>query len=168
MIDRVSRDGRAGNLRVQEIAVHHRLVGRAVLRRLDLSRHHEEGGSVGPGVRGGVVQLVRLGHGIVDVHAGELVALASHTPIQMCGVAFAVRAAIDEFRAEGFREGDVIMVNDPYRGGNHLPDVSLITPFFWTTIQVWALTLTVMSPCRVVSTRLLVATDLTLPASLTG
>lgn len=61
---------------------------------------------------------------------GELVAVASHTPIQMAGVSFATREAIDEFRAEGFEDGDVIIVNDPYRGGNHLPDVSLITPFF--------------------------------------
>ncbi|WP_153505640.1 hydantoinase B/oxoprolinase family protein [Cumulibacter manganitolerans] len=42
----------------------------------------------------------------------------------------AVRNAVDEFGPENLRPGDVLMVNDPYRAGNHVNDICFIRPVF--------------------------------------
>ena len=39
---------------------------------------------------------------------------------------FSVRYAIDAMSAEGFAPGDAVLLNDPYRGGSHLPDVTIV------------------------------------------
>jgi phospholipid/cholesterol/gamma-HCH transport system permease protein len=43
---------------------------------------------------------------------------------------FAVMACIDRFPLAEMRPGDVFILNDPYRGGTHLPDITLIAPIF--------------------------------------
>ncbi|MDH5517506.1 MAG: hydantoinase B/oxoprolinase family protein [Gammaproteobacteria bacterium] len=58
---------------------------------------------------------------------GELLAQAAHIPVHMGSMAYAmadVVALID------WQPGDMVMLNDPYMGGTHLPDVSLIAPLF--------------------------------------
>lgn len=42
----------------------------------------------------------------------------------------AVRNAVEEYGPEKLQEGDVLMVNDPYRGGNHVNDICFIRPVF--------------------------------------
>lgn len=56
--------------------------------------------------------------------AGELVAQASHVPVHLGSMASAVREA----RALGPRAGDMVLLNDPFRGGAHLPDLTLVAP----------------------------------------
>ncbi len=58
--------------------------------------------------------------------AGELIMQAEHIPVHLGSMPAAVAAIVDEPQAEG----DLWVLNDPYRGGTHLPDVTLISPVF--------------------------------------
>ncbi|MFT4268983.1 MAG: hydantoinase B/oxoprolinase family protein [Xenophilus sp.] len=60
---------------------------------------------------------------------GELVANAPHIPVHLGSMGASVRAVIDRFATE-MRPGNVYALNDPYAGGTHLPDVTVITPVF--------------------------------------
>ncbi|MEM8553259.1 MAG: hydantoinase B/oxoprolinase family protein [Pseudomonadota bacterium] len=60
---------------------------------------------------------------------GDLVANAPHVPVHLGSMGASVKEILT--RNEGaIRPGDVFMVNDPYNGGTHLPDVTVITPVF--------------------------------------
>lgn len=59
---------------------------------------------------------------------GEMIAQAAHIPIHLGSMSFAVRAVLD---MPNISEGDVLILNDPFRGGTHLPDVTCITPVFF-------------------------------------
>ena len=58
--------------------------------------------------------------------AGELVMQAEHIPVHLGSMPDAVAAVLDQEH----RPGDVWILNDPYRGGTHLPDITLISPIF--------------------------------------
>ena len=60
---------------------------------------------------------------------GGLVANAPHVPVHLGSMGESVRAVLER-RQGTLRPGDVIMLNDPYHGGTHLPDVTLVTPVF--------------------------------------
>ncbi len=60
---------------------------------------------------------------------GELIANAPHMPVHLGSMGESVRAVIHD-NAGRMRAGDVFMLNDPYRGGTHLPDITVITPVF--------------------------------------
>ncbi len=60
---------------------------------------------------------------------GGLVANAPHIPVHLGAMGESVRAVMTA-RKDDLRPGDVIVTNDPYRGGSHLPDVTVITPVF--------------------------------------
>ena len=63
---------------------------------------------------------------------GELVVNAPHIPVHLGAMGETVRAIIAEQlnNSDGIRAGDVFATNDPYRGGSHLPDITVITPVF--------------------------------------
>ena len=48
-------------------------------------------------------------------------------PVHLGAMPLSVRAAIDAFRLE---PGDIVMLNDPFHGGTHLPDITLVSPVF--------------------------------------
>ncbi len=58
--------------------------------------------------------------------AGEAVALGDHMPVHLGAMPMSVEAALAELGT--LAPGDVACLNDPFRGGTHLPDVSLIAP----------------------------------------
>ncbi|VAW72937.1 N-methylhydantoinase B [hydrothermal vent metagenome] len=58
---------------------------------------------------------------------GELCAQAAHIPVHLGSMAYAMR---DLVQSQSWSEGDMLVVNDPYRGGTHLPDVTLVAPVF--------------------------------------
>jgi N-methylhydantoinase B len=60
---------------------------------------------------------------------GRLVAQAEHVPIHVGALPWAVRSVHDAFRGR-VRPGDVYLLNDPYHGGNHLPDLTAFVPVF--------------------------------------
>ncbi|NRA07303.1 MAG: hydantoinase B/oxoprolinase family protein [Myxococcales bacterium] len=61
--------------------------------------------------------------------AGNLVANAPHLPVHLGSMGESVKAVI-RGNAGRLRPGDVHVTNDPYNGGTHLPDVTVITPVF--------------------------------------
>jgi N-methylhydantoinase B len=58
---------------------------------------------------------------------GELCAQAAHIPVHLGSMAYAMR---DIVRAVEWEAGDMVVLNDPFLGGTHLPDVTLIAPVF--------------------------------------
>jgi N-methylhydantoinase B len=61
--------------------------------------------------------------------AGRLIAQAEHVPIHVGALPFAARA-MTEFFTGDIHKGDVFLLNDPYHGGNHLPDLTAFVPIF--------------------------------------
>jgi N-methylhydantoinase B len=57
--------------------------------------------------------------------SGDLCAQAAHIPVHLGSMAFAMRSIVDRFE---WQDGDVLILNDPFLGGTHLPDVTVIAP----------------------------------------
>lgn len=57
----------------------------------------------------------------------QLCAQAAHIPVHLGSMAYAMKSVIDRFDWEA---GDTLVWNDPYQGGTHLPDVTLLSPVF--------------------------------------
>ena len=53
--------------------------------------------------------------------------MGDHMPVHLGSMPMSVRAAIESFPLE---PGDVVMLNDPFRGGTHLPDITLVAPVY--------------------------------------
>jgi len=60
--------------------------------------------------------------------AGALIANAPHMPVHLGSMSESIKTVIE--RNPAMREGDVYMLNDPYHGGTHLPDVTVVTPVY--------------------------------------
>ncbi len=58
---------------------------------------------------------------------GHLCAQAAHIPVHLGSMAWAMAGLV---AARDWREGDMLVVNDPFQGGTHLPDVTLVAPVF--------------------------------------
>jgi N-methylhydantoinase B len=58
---------------------------------------------------------------------GQMVMQAEHIPVHLGAMPSAVAAVLEEDQ----RPGDAWILNDPYRGGTHLPDITVISPLFW-------------------------------------
>jgi N-methylhydantoinase B len=59
--------------------------------------------------------------------AGEVIAMGDHMPVHLGSMPMSVAAAIAQCDLE---PGDMVMLNDPFRGGTHLPDITLVMPIF--------------------------------------
>ncbi|MEW8296503.1 MAG: hydantoinase B/oxoprolinase family protein [Candidatus Thiodiazotropha sp.] len=60
---------------------------------------------------------------------GELCAQAAHIPVHLGSMAYAMAQIVAKVE---WQEGDMVVLNDPFMGGTHLPDVTLIAPLFHT------------------------------------
>ena len=60
--------------------------------------------------------------------AGELIANAPHMPVHLGSMSESIKTVIE--RNPAMRAGDVYLLNDPYHGGTHLPDVTVVTPVY--------------------------------------
>lgn len=58
---------------------------------------------------------------------GEVVAMGDHMPVHLGSMPMSVRAAVDKL---ALAAGDVAILNDPFCGGTHLPDITLVAPVF--------------------------------------
>lgn len=61
---------------------------------------------------------------------GRMVAQAAHIPVHLGAMPDSVQAALAAF--DTWSPGDVVLLNDPYQGGSHLPDITMISPVFLT------------------------------------
>jgi N-methylhydantoinase B len=59
--------------------------------------------------------------------AGEVIAMGDHMPVHLGSMPMSVHAAIESL---SLGPGDVAMLNDPFRGGTHLPDITLVAPVY--------------------------------------
>jgi N-methylhydantoinase B len=71
---------------------------------------------------------------------GRLIAQAEHIPVHVGALPWATRAVEERFK--DIAPGDVILLNDPYHGGSHLPDLTAFVPIFdgdkrllWTIVR---------------------------------
>jgi N-methylhydantoinase B len=60
----------------------------------------------------------------------EMISQAENMPVHLGAMPFSVAAAIDRYPPETLDPGDAILLNDPFYGGAHLPDLTLVTPVF--------------------------------------
>ncbi len=60
---------------------------------------------------------------------GELIANAPHMPVHLGSMGESIKTVISE-NASTMADGDVYVLNDPYHGGTHLPDITVITPAY--------------------------------------
>lgn len=64
---------------------------------------------------------------VFDPH-GEMVAQAAHIPVHLGAMPLSVRAALERFGT--LEAGDIVALNDPYFGGSHLPDITMVSPAY--------------------------------------
>ncbi len=60
--------------------------------------------------------------------SGEMAAQAEHLPVHLASMSMSVKEAI---KAVEMKDGDAVLLNDPFQGGTHLPDITVVTPFFY-------------------------------------
>src|SRR5581483_3326212 len=56
---------------------------------------------------------------------GQVIAMGDHMPVHLGSMPMSVRAALDRLDLQA---GDIAMLNDPFSGGTHLPDITLVAP----------------------------------------
>ncbi len=61
---------------------------------------------------------------------GNLLAQAAHIPVHLGSMPLSVKAAIERFGGN-LKEGDVVILNDPFKGGTHLPDITMVAPVYF-------------------------------------
>jgi len=62
--------------------------------------------------------------------SGQLVAQAEHIPVHLGAMPYSVLAVLKDFEND-LSESDDVILNDPYRGGTHLPDITMVSPIFF-------------------------------------
>ncbi len=60
--------------------------------------------------------------------AGQMIAQAAHIPVHLGSMPLSVAAAVQTF--SDLAPGDLVALNDPFQGGTHLPDITLVSPVF--------------------------------------
>jgi len=58
---------------------------------------------------------------------GQLLGQATHIPVHLGSMAYAM---VDLVKSRQWQAGDMLILNDPYKGGTHLPDITLVAPVF--------------------------------------
>src|ERR1017187_2814819 len=63
---------------------------------------------------------------------GHVIAMGDHMPLHLRSMPMSVAAAIKQCEHDQcpLEPGDVVMLNDPFRGGTHLPDITLVMPVY--------------------------------------
>ena len=61
-------------------------------------------------------------------HHGQLCTQAANIPVHLGSMAYAMSSIVEDI---SWQQGDMLILNDPYRGGTHLPDVTVIAPVFF-------------------------------------
>jgi N-methylhydantoinase B len=59
--------------------------------------------------------------------AGQVIAMGDHMPVHLGSMPMSVRAAIERLQ---FEPGDMALLNDPFCGGTHLPDITMVAPLY--------------------------------------
>ena len=65
---------------------------------------------------------------------GQMIAQAAHIPVHLGAMPLSVAAALARFPQLG--DGDIVVLNDPYAGGSHLPDITMVSPVYDASSEV--------------------------------
>ncbi len=65
-------------------------------------------------------------------NAGDMIAQAAHIPVHLGSMPLSVKEAIKDY---DFEKGDMVVLNDPFKGGTHLPDITIVAPVFVDGIE---------------------------------
>ena len=65
---------------------------------------------------------------LFDAHS-KMIAQAAHIPVHLGSMPLSVKTAI-QFFPEGLKPGDIVILNDPFKGGTHLPDITMVSPVY--------------------------------------
>ncbi len=82
--------------------------------------------------------------------AGHVIAMGDHMPVHLGSMPMSVAAAVQDFSLD---PGDVVMLNDPFRGGTHLPDITLVMPVYVSEAKRTQSSATAAKPPRLKSVR---------------
>jgi len=62
---------------------------------------------------------------------GRMISQAEHIPGHLGALPVFMKLLLEKYPPESFEDGDVLITNDPYLGGSHLPDITIVTPVFY-------------------------------------
>ncbi|MBI2800372.1 MAG: hydantoinase B/oxoprolinase family protein [Gammaproteobacteria bacterium] len=77
-----------------------------------------------------LADMVDFSNAIYDYDC-QLLSQAANCPIHLAAMKFSAEAIIEQFGVANIHEGDVICLNDPYKGGTHINDITFLTPIYF-------------------------------------
>lgn len=77
-----------------------------------------------------LADMVDFSNAIYDYDT-QLLSQAANCPIHLAAMKYSAEAIIDHFGRDGINEGDVIVLNDPYKGGTHINDITFLSPILF-------------------------------------
>ena len=76
-----------------------------------------------------LAEMVDFSNAIYDADL-QLLSQAANCPVHLAAMKFSAEAVLARFGREDINEGDVFVLNDPYQGGTHIPDITFTKPVF--------------------------------------
>jgi N-methylhydantoinase B/oxoprolinase/acetone carboxylase alpha subunit len=77
-----------------------------------------------------IYDMVDYSNAVFDADL-ELIGQTANCPVHIAAMQFSAQAALERYPLSTLKEGDVVILNDPYAGGTHTPDVTLTMPIFY-------------------------------------
>ncbi|MGH8596398.1 MAG: hydantoinase B/oxoprolinase family protein, partial [Gammaproteobacteria bacterium] len=77
-----------------------------------------------------LADMVDFSNAIYDYEC-QLLSQAANCPVHLAAMKFSAEAILEHFGIENIFEGDVICLNDPYKGGTHINDITFLTPIYF-------------------------------------
>ena len=77
-----------------------------------------------------LADMIDFSNAIYDYDC-QLLSQAANCPIHLAAMKFSAEAILAKYGFEGIHEGDICCVNDPYRGGTHINDITFMSPIFF-------------------------------------
>jgi N-methylhydantoinase B len=77
-----------------------------------------------------IYDMVDYSNAIFDPDV-ELIGQTANCPVHIAAMHFSARASLERFPVDQLEADDIVILNDPYCGGTHTPDVTLTMPVFW-------------------------------------
>lgn len=76
-----------------------------------------------------IYDMVDFSSAVFDADV-ELIGQTANCPVHIAAMHYSARASLEKFPRDTLQDGDVVILNDPYLGGTHTPDVTLTTPIY--------------------------------------
>ncbi|HMM76436.1 MAG TPA: hydantoinase B/oxoprolinase family protein [Gammaproteobacteria bacterium] len=77
-----------------------------------------------------LADMIDFSNAIYDYECG-LLSQAANCPIHLAAMKYSAEAIVEKFGIENIHEGDIVCVNDPYKGGTHINDITFLTPIYF-------------------------------------